>query len=150
MSISWKTVKEFEDITFKKSKGIARIAFNRPEIRNAFRPKTLFELQEAFLNVREDADIGVVLLTGEGPSPKDGKWAFCSGGDQNVRGKAGYKDEQGTPRHLCRKAAASPCCRANQPNQTLMCSLRCSQILPCLITGITQPNGWYWYPARWK
>lgn len=96
--MNWKTVKEYEDITFKKSDGIARIAFNRPEIRNAFRPKTLFELQEAFLNVREDADIGVVLLTGEGPSPKDGKWAFCSGGDQNVRGKAGYKDEQGTPR----------------------------------------------------
>ena len=98
MSISWKTVKEFEDITFKKSKGIARIAFNRPEIRNAFRPKTLFELQEAFMDVREDPDIGVVLLSGEGPSPKDGKWAFCSGGDQNVRGNAGYKDEKGTPR----------------------------------------------------
>lgn len=98
MSIDWKTVKEFEDITFKKADGVARIAFNRPEIRNAFRPKTLFELQEAFLNVREDSGIGVVLLTGEGPSPKDGKWAFCSGGDQNVRGKAGYKDEAGTPR----------------------------------------------------
>lgn len=96
--MNWKTVKEFEDITFKKSDGIARIAFNRPEIRNAFRPKTLFELQEAFLDVRDDANIGVVLLTGEGPSPRDGKWAFCSGGDQNVRGKAGYKDEQGTPR----------------------------------------------------
>lgn len=98
MDISWKTVKEYEDITFKKSNGIARIAFNRPSIRNAFRPKTLFELQEAFFNAREDTDIGVVLLTGEGPSPKDGGWAFCSGGDQNVRGKAGYKDEKGTPR----------------------------------------------------
>lgn len=96
--MDWKTFKEFEDITFKKSNGVARIAINRPEIRNAFRPKTLFELQEAFLNVREDSNIGVVLLTGEGPSPKDGKWAFCSGGDQNVRGKAGYKDDAGTPR----------------------------------------------------
>lgn len=96
--MNWKTVKEYEDITFKKSNGVARIAFNRPEIRNAFRPKTLFELQDAFMDVREDKDIGVVLLSGEGPSPKDGKWAFCSGGDQNVRGKAGYKDEQGTPR----------------------------------------------------
>ncbi len=96
--MNWKTVKEYEDITFKKSQGVARIAINRPEVLNAFRPKTLFELQEAFLNVREDTDIGVVLLTGEGPSLKDGKWAFCSGGDQRVRGKAGYKDEAGTPR----------------------------------------------------
>ena len=96
--MNWKTVKEFDDITFKKSNGVARIAFNRPGIRNAFRPKTLFALQEAFLDVREDSNIGVVLLSGEGPSPKDGKWAFCSGGDQNVRGKAGYKDDQGTPR----------------------------------------------------
>ncbi|MDZ7659793.1 1,4-dihydroxy-2-naphthoyl-CoA synthase [Fodinibius sp.] len=96
--MKWKTVNEYEDITFKKSNGVARIAINRPEIRNAFRPKTLFELQDAFLDVREDSNIGVVLLTGEGPSPKDGKWAFCSGGDQNVRGKAGYKDDAGTPR----------------------------------------------------
>lgn len=96
--MNWKTVKEFEDITFKKSNRVARIAFNRPEIRNAFRPKTLFELQEAFLDVREDQEIGVVLLTGEGPSPKDGKWAFCSGGDQNVRDKLGYKDDKGTAR----------------------------------------------------
>jgi naphthoate synthase len=96
--MNWKTVEEFEDITFKKSNGVARIAFDRPEIRNAFRPKTLFELHDAFLDVRENSSIGVVLLTGEGPSPKDGKWAFCSGGDQNVRGKAGYKDDAGTPR----------------------------------------------------
>ena len=96
--MNWTTVNEYEDITFKKSNGVARIAINRPEIRNAFRPKTLFELQDAFLDVREDSSIGVVLLTGEGPSPKDGKWAFCSGGDQNVRGKAGYKDDKGTPR----------------------------------------------------
>ena len=96
--MDWKKVKEFEDITFKKSNGVARIAFNRPEVRNAFRPKTLFELQEAFLDVREDQSIGVVLLSGEGPSPKDGKWAFCSGGDQRVRDKLGYKDEKGTAR----------------------------------------------------
>ena len=96
--MNWKTVEEYDDITFKKSNGVARIAINRPELRNAFRPKTLFELQDAFLDVREDSSIGVVLFTGEGPSPKDGKWAFCSGGDQNVRGKAGYKDDAGTPR----------------------------------------------------
>lgn len=98
MSISWNTVKEYDDITFKKAGGVARIAFNRPEVRNAFRPRTLFEMYEAFLDVREDPEIGVVLLTGEGPSPKDGKYAFCSGGDQNVRDKLGYKDEQGTAR----------------------------------------------------
>lgn len=96
--MNWKTVKEFDDITFKKSGGVARIAINRPEIRNAFRPKTLFELENAFLNVRDDKNIGVVLLTGEGPSPKDGGWAFCSGGDQSVRAKGGYADEEGTPR----------------------------------------------------
>ncbi|MDX1670721.1 MAG: 1,4-dihydroxy-2-naphthoyl-CoA synthase [Balneolaceae bacterium] len=98
MSIHWTTVKEYEDITYKKADGIARIAFNRPKIRNAFRPKTLFEMYEAFLNAREDQEIGVILLSGEGPSPKDGKYAFCSGGDQNVRDKSGYKDDRGTAR----------------------------------------------------
>ena len=90
---NWKTVKEYEDITFKKSNGVARIAFNRPEVRNAFRPKTVFELYEALTMAREDQEIGVILLTGEGPSPKDGGWAFCSGGDQRVRDKSGYKGE---------------------------------------------------------
>jgi len=96
--MDWKTVTEYEDITFKKSNGVARIAFNRPEVRNAFRPKTLFEMFEAFTNVREDTDTGVVLLTGEGPSPRDGKYAFCSGGDQSVRAEQGYADEEGTAR----------------------------------------------------
>ncbi len=98
MKIDWNSVKEYEDITFKKSEGVARIAINRPEVRNAFRPRTLFEMQEAFENVREDPEIGVVLLTGEGPSPKDGGWAFCSGGDQRVRAETGYADERGTAR----------------------------------------------------
>ena len=99
MSIpNWKTVKEYEDITFKKSNGVARIAFNRPEVRNAFRPKTVFELYEALTMAREDQEIGVILLTGEGPSPKDGGWAFCSGGDQRVRDKSGYKGEDGINR----------------------------------------------------
>ena len=95
--MDWKTVKDYKDITYKKTDGIARIAFNRPEVRNAFRPQTLFEMHEAFLDVREDTTIGVVLLTGEGPA-KDGKYAFCSGGDQKIRDKAGYKDDEGTPR----------------------------------------------------
>jgi naphthoate synthase len=96
--MNWKTVKEYTDITYKKSGGVARIAFNRPEVRNAFRPKTVGELFEAFLDAREDPNIGVVLFSGEGPSPKDGKYAFCSGGDQNARGHQGYVDDDGTPR----------------------------------------------------
>lgn len=90
-------MKKLEDITYNKTNGIARIAFNRPEVRNAFRPKTLFEMYEAFLDAREDTSVGVVLLTGEGPA-KDGKYAFCSGGDQRIRGTAGYLGEDGIPR----------------------------------------------------
>lgn len=94
-SIPWKKVREFEDITYKKANGVARIAFNRPEVRNAFRPKTTSELYQAFYDAQEDTSIGVVLLSGEGPSPKDGGWAFCSGGDQKARGHQGYVGEDG-------------------------------------------------------
>ena len=93
--INWEIVKEYEDITFKKSNGVARIAFNRPEVRNAFRPKTVDELLEALIICHESQEIGVVLITGEGPSEKDGGWAFCSGGDQRVRSKRGYKGLDG-------------------------------------------------------
>lgn len=93
----WITVKNFEDITYKKRDGVARIAFNRPEVRNAFRPKTLFELEEALIDAREDTAIGVILLSGEGPA-KDGKYAFCSGGDQKVRGAKGYQGHDGVQR----------------------------------------------------
>ncbi|MDA0329192.1 MAG: 1,4-dihydroxy-2-naphthoyl-CoA synthase [Gemmatimonadetes bacterium] len=93
----WKQVKAYEDITYHKCDGVARIAFNRPEVRNAFRPDTLLEMIEAFRDAGEDPDIGVVLLTGNGPS-KDGKWAFCAGGDQSVRGDAGYVGKSGVPR----------------------------------------------------
>lgn len=96
--MNWKTVKEYEDITYKKSNGVARIAFNRPDVRNAFRPKTLFEMYEAFSDAKEDNDIGVVLLSAEGPSSKDGKYSFCSGGDQTVRSKTGYKAGDGINR----------------------------------------------------
>lgn len=95
--MAWNTVKEYEDITYKKSDGVARIAFNRPEVRNAFRPKTIFEMYDAFSDAREDTRIGVVLLTGEGPA-RDGKYAFCSGGDQKIRGDAGYVGDDGIPR----------------------------------------------------
>jgi naphthoate synthase len=98
LSSEWTVAKEYEDITYKKRKGVARIALNRPEVRNAFRPSTVFELLEAFTDAREDPNIGVVLLSGEGPSPKDGGWAFCSGGDQRARDKRGYKGVDGVAR----------------------------------------------------
>jgi naphthoate synthase len=98
MSVSWQSVKTYEDICYEKAEsGIAKITINRPHKRNAFRPQTVFELYDAFSNAREDARIGVVLLTGAGPHT-DGKYAFCSGGDQSVRGAAGYVGEDGVPR----------------------------------------------------
>lgn len=97
MQINWQTVKTYEDIRYEKADGIAKLTINRPHKRNAFRPQTVFELYEAFAHIREDRNIGVVLLTGAGPHT-DGKYAFCSGGDQSLRGKAGYLDDDGTPR----------------------------------------------------
>ncbi|MEQ8997921.1 MAG: 1,4-dihydroxy-2-naphthoyl-CoA synthase [Coleofasciculus sp. B1-GNL1-01] len=97
MSIDWQTAKTYEDILYHKADGIAKITINRPHKRNAFRPKTVFELYDAFCNAREDQRIGVVLLTGAGPHT-DGKYAFCSGGDQSVRDKAGYVGDDGVPR----------------------------------------------------
>lgn len=93
--IQWKTVKEYEDITYKKSNGVARIAFNRPDVRNAFRPKTTLELYQALYDANEDTSIGVVLLSAEGPSSKDGIYSFCSGGDQKARGHEGYVGDDG-------------------------------------------------------
>ncbi len=83
----------FTDITYHRAKEVAcvRVAFNRPEVRNAFRPHTVDELYAALDHARQSVDIGCVLLTGNGPSPRDGGWAFCSGGDQRIRGKDGYK-----------------------------------------------------------
>jgi naphthoate synthase len=88
---------QLEDITYHKHNqlGIVRIAFNRPEVRNAFRPKTVDELHQTLDHARMDSRVGVVLLTGNGPSAKDGGWAFCSGGDQRVRGRDGYKYAEG-------------------------------------------------------
>jgi naphthoate synthase len=97
MSLTWQPVKVYDDILYFKADGIAKIVINRPEKRNAFRPKTVFELYEAFIDAREDPSIGVILLTGAGPHT-DGKYAFCSGGDQSVRGEAGYVGEDGVPR----------------------------------------------------
>ena len=97
-TINWQTAKEYEDITYKKCNGVARIAFNRPNVRNAFRPKTTSELYDAFYDAQEDTSIGVVLLSAEGPSTKDGVYSFCSGGDQKARGHQGYVGEDGAHR----------------------------------------------------
>lgn len=94
----WRASGSYEDICLERSdEGLARITINRPHKRNAFRPKTVFELYEAFCDAREDAAVGVILLTGAGPHT-DGKYAFCAGGDQSIRGEAGYVDEAGVPR----------------------------------------------------
>ena len=99
---TWKAVEgfDFQDITYHRAidHGTVRIAFNRPEVRNAFRPGTVDELLTALDHARGSSDVGCVLLTGNGPSPRDGGWAFCSGGDQRIRGRSGYQyatDDQG-------------------------------------------------------
>src|SRR3954470_4326858 len=91
-SINWQKVGDYEDVIYEKAEGIARITINRPEVRNAFRPKTVFELQQTLEDAHEDPEVGVVLLTGAGDK------AFCSGGDQRVRGQGGYVGSDGVPR----------------------------------------------------
>jgi len=105
MHAKWKDTKPsshlgeaYRDITYRKSGNVARIAFNRPDVRNAFRPRTTSELYDAFYNAQEDTSIGVVLLSAEGPSSKDGVYSFCSGGDQKARGHQGYVGEDGMHR----------------------------------------------------
>jgi len=93
----WKVAKAYSDILYHKIDGIAKITINRPHRRNAFTPETVSQLFDAFLDAREDSTIGVVLLTGAGPHT-DGKYAFCAGGDQTVRGHAGYVGVDGVPR----------------------------------------------------
>jgi naphthoate synthase len=96
---AWKPVEgfDFTDITYHRAVdvGAVRIAFDRPEVRNAFRPHTVDELYAALDHARQSSDVGCVLLTGNGPSPKDGGWAFCSGGDQRIRGRSGYQYASG-------------------------------------------------------
>ncbi|CAB4546252.1 MAG: 1,4-dihydroxy-2-naphthoyl-CoA synthase [Actinobacteria bacterium] len=96
----WLEVPGFEqltDVTYHRhvSMGVVRVAFNRPEVRNAFRPQTVDELNRTLLHAAEDSKVGVILLTGNGPSSKDGVWAFSSGGDQRVRGASGYEYQDG-------------------------------------------------------
>src|SRR5438046_1957827 len=95
----WREVEgfSFTDVTYHRAVdgGTVRVAFNRPEVRNAFRPHTVDELYRALDHARMSSDVGCVLLTGNGPSPKDGGWAFCSGGDQRIRGRSGYQYASG-------------------------------------------------------
>ena len=97
INLEWRKAKEYEDIVYEKWGAVAKVTINRPEKRNAFRPQTVFEMYEAFCDAREDQSIAAVLLTGAGPH-SDGKYAFCSGGDQSVRGHAGYVGDDGVPR----------------------------------------------------
>ena len=96
MNIKWQTIKKFKDIKYEKgmqdAQNINKITINRPQVRNSFRPKTVFELKEAFELAREDQECGVIIFTGEGEK------AFCAGGDQKIRGNAGYVGEDGIPR----------------------------------------------------
>ena len=101
----WHSVAGFEELTDvsyhrHNTLGVVRIGFSRPEVRNAFRPQTVDELYQTLEHARASSDVGVVLLTGNGPSPKDGVWAFCSGGDQRVRGDSGYEYGPGTAGRL--------------------------------------------------
>ena len=91
-AVSWKSAGDFKDILYHKADGIAKVTINRPEVRNAFRPLTVLEMSQAFTDAREDPEIGVVILTGQG------REAFCSGGDQRIRGEAGYVDDGGVHR----------------------------------------------------
>ena len=106
---AWKEVPGFEDLTdltYHRAvdHGTVRIAFDRPEVRNAFRPQTVDELLRVLEHARTSSDVGCVLLTGNGPSPKDGGWAFCSGGDQRIRGRAGYQYAEGDTAETVDKA----------------------------------------------
>jgi len=99
---AWHEVEGFDltDITYHRANdtGVVRVAFDRPEVRNAFRPSTVDELYRVLDHARQSPDVGCVLLTGNGPSPRDGVWAFCSGGDQRIRGDEGYVGDDGVPR----------------------------------------------------
>ena len=110
---AWRAVDgfAFTDITYHRAvdQGTVRVAFNRPEVRNAFRPHTVDELYQALDHARQTPDVGCVLLTGNGPSPRDGGWAFCSGGDQRIRGRDGYQYAAARARTASTRPAPAGC-----------------------------------------
>ncbi|MDO5066083.1 MAG: 1,4-dihydroxy-2-naphthoyl-CoA synthase [Propionibacteriaceae bacterium] len=124
----------FTDITYHRAKEVpaVRIAFNRPEVRNAFRPHTVDELIAALEHARTASDIGCVLLTGNGPSPKDGGWAFCSGGDQRIRGRAGYQYADGE--------TAEDVDRAKLARLHILEAQRLIRFMPKVVIALV--NGW--------
>ncbi len=124
---------QFEDITYHRAKdqGTVRIAFNRPEVLNAFRPRTVDELYQALDHARQTPDVGVVLLTGNGPSKKHGKWAFSAGGDQRVRGPSGYQYEEGDD---------SPAARARMGRLHILEVQRLIRFMPKVVIAVVP--GW--------
>ena len=133
---------EFTDITYHRAKDVpaVRIAFNRPEVRNAFRPHTVDELYTALDHARMSADVGCVLVTGNGPSAKDGGWAFCSGGDQRIRGRAGYQYEQGSGGPNTGADPPSPIDRAKLGRLHILEVQRLIRFMPKPVIALV--NGW--------
>ncbi|GIV61993.1 MAG: 1,4-dihydroxy-2-naphthoyl-CoA synthase [Rhodothermaceae bacterium] len=124
----------FEDITYHRARGqgTVRIAFNRPEVLNAFRPKTVDELYRALDHARQTPDVGCVLLTGNGPSKKHGKWAFSAGGDQRVRGPSGYQYEEGDE--------SSPAAKAHMGRLHILEVQRLIRFMPKVVIAVVP--GW--------
>jgi naphthoate synthase len=131
----------FTDLTYHRARehGTVRIAFDRPDVRNAFRPHTVDELCTALEHARTSADVGVVLITGNGPSRKDGGWAFCSGGDQRVRGKDGYKYEAG-PGAAAGNTAVGPMDQARLGRLHILEAQRLIRFMPKVVIAVVP--GW--------
>ena len=139
----WSAVPGFEDLTDltyhrAKAHGTVRIAFDRPDVLNAFRPHTVDELLRVLEHARTAADVGCVLLTGNGPSDKNGKWAFCTGGDQRIRGKAGYQYE--TPGHDDAGAPPNPIDQARLGRLHILECQRLIRFMPKVVIALV--NGW--------
>ena len=141
----WRTVDGFADLTdityhrhvgTERRDGIVRIAFDRPEVRNAFRPHTVDELYRALDHARRSPDVGTVLLTGNGPSPKDGGWAFCSGGDQRIRGRSGYQYAGGETAETVDEARA----KAEGGRLHILEVQRLIRTMPKVVIAVV--NGW--------
>ena len=117
---AWQEVAGFEDLTDltyhrAREHGTVRVAFDRPDVLNAFRPHTVDELLRVLEHARTSSDVGCVLLTGNGPSAKNGKWAFCTGGDQRIRGRAGYQYAEGETARHGRQGQAGPAAHPGVP-----------------------------------
>jgi naphthoate synthase len=131
---AWRPVPRFEDLTdltYHRAveHGTVRIAFHRPEVRNAFRPHTVDELLRVLDHARTSSDVGCVLLTGNGPSPKDGGWAFCSGGDQRIRGRSGYQYDEGADPAADSESAAADAADGDSARLGRLHILECQRLI---------------------